>query len=132
MSSLSSVVAIAGRGLQGDASLGRKRRQILLIEGETLDGFGLKPGDVRENLVVRDFSLNGLTNGAILRAGEVLLEITGDCSPCDRMESVRPGLQAELRGRRGLLAKAVTGGTIHVGDSVESVPPRPPAAAHPS
>ncbi len=132
MSCLSSVMAIEGRGLQGDASIGRNRRQILLIEGETLDGLGLKPGDVRENIVVRDFPLSGLTAGTILRAGEVLLEITGDCTPCDRMDGVRPGLQAEIRGRRGLLAKAVTGGRIHVGDPVESVPPNPYATAHPS
>jgi len=112
--------------------LGRKRRQILLIEAETLDGFGLNPGDVRENIVLRDFPLSGLTAGALLRAGEVLLEITGNCAPCDRMDSLRPGLQAEIRGRRGLLAKALTGGTIQVGDLVEAVPPRPLAAAHPS
>lgn len=123
MSRVPSVVAIQGKGLEADAAFGRKRRQILLIEGETLDDFGLKPGDVRKNIVVRDFPLAGLPAGAILRVGDVLLEITGDCHPCDRMDSLRPGLQASLRGRRGILAKAITGGMIRLGDAVEEVSP---------
>lgn len=121
MSRVPSVVAVEGKGLEGDASFGRKRRQILLVEGETLDSFGLTPGDVRENIVVREFSLGGLAHGAIVRAGEVLLEITGDCDPCDRMDGLRPGLQASIRGRRGILAKAISGGMIRVGDSIEEL-----------
>lgn len=121
MSRVPSVVAIEGKGLEGDASFGRKRRQILLIEGETLDSFGLKPGDVRENVVVRDFPLGELAVGAIVRAGEVLLEVTGDCDPCDRMDRLSPGLQASIRGRRGILAKAIKGGMIRMGDEVEQL-----------
>ena len=37
-------------GLSGDVSYGRKKRQVLFIEKETLDEFGLSPGQVRENV----------------------------------------------------------------------------------
>lgn len=121
MSHVPSVTAVEGQGLKGDASFGRKRRQILLVERETLDNLGLKPGDVRENIVVRDFPLEGLGAGTILRAGEATLEITGECDPCDRMDSLRPGLQAMIHGQRGVLAKAITGGLIRLGDTLEVI-----------
>jgi MOSC domain-containing protein YiiM len=35
------------------------------------------------------------------------------------MEEIRPGLQAELEGRRGMLASVVRQGSVAVGDSVK-------------
>jgi MOSC domain-containing protein YiiM len=40
------------------------------------------------------------------------------CDPCHLMEKIRPGLQAELEGRRGMLASVVTPGRVAVGDAV--------------
>ncbi len=39
--------------------------------------------------------------------------------PCERMEAIRPGLRQELKGRRGMLARIVEGGTVRVGDPIE-------------
>ena len=44
------------------------------------------------------------------RIGEALLEYTGECHPCSRME--------ENFGPGGITARAVEGGTISVGDAV--------------
>ena len=51
--------------------------------------------------------------------GQVVLQITGPCAPCARMDEIRPGLREELEGRRGMLASVVRGGTIRAGDAIE-------------
>jgi MOSC domain-containing protein YiiM len=115
----SEVRAVAGLGLEGDFHARGGRRQVLLIDLEILEDLGLTPGQVKENLTVRGLNLQGLPAGTRLRVGpEAVLELTGPCTPCFRMDEIRPGLQAELQGRRGVLARVVAGGTIRVGDPV--------------
>jgi MOSC domain-containing protein YiiM len=41
------------------------------------------------------------------------------CDPCELMEEIRPGLQAELEGKRGMLAKVLTTGRVSQGDRIE-------------
>lgn len=113
-----SVEAVAGKGIAGDASFGTTRRQVLVIDAETLAGFQLLPGNVRENIVTRGLTLRGVPAGSRLQIADVVLEITGDCTPCDYMEELRPGLRREIAGQRGLLARVVEGGTISVGAGV--------------
>ncbi|MCY3757444.1 MAG: MOSC domain-containing protein [Acidobacteria bacterium] len=94
-------------------------RQILLIEEETLQAMNLSTGDVKENLTTRGIALTGLDNGSILQIGsEVRLRITKPCLPCSRMDEIRAGLQRELDGRRGMLARVESGGSISVGDPI--------------
>ena len=94
-------------------------RQLLLIEEETLQAMNLRIGDVKENLTTRGVVLTGLENGRVLQIGsEVRLRITKPCLPCSRMDEIRAGLQRELKGRRGVLARVESGGSIAVGDPV--------------
>lgn len=51
--------ALANKGLEGDANIGKRRRQVLLIEHETITEWGLAPGTVRENVTVRNLALAG-------------------------------------------------------------------------
>ena len=123
MKTVSNARVIAGSGIEGDrhaASEGpRKDRQVLLMDQETLNALDLKPGDVRENVTTAGLDLSTLEPGHRVSLGAgVVLEITGLCAPCARMEEVRPGLQQELEGRRGQLAIVVEGGDISVGDPV--------------
>jgi len=37
------------------------------------------------------------------------------------MERIRPGLCRELRGRRGMLCRVITGGMIRRGDTIEKI-----------
>lgn len=112
------VEAVAGNGLRGDAAYGRDKRQVLVIERETLEGFGLGMGEVRENVVVEGLTVCGLPPGARLRVGPVLLEATMDCAPCEFIESRRAGLRAAMQGRRGTLFRVIEGGEIRLGDMV--------------
>lgn len=121
MTPVENVTAVEARGLEGDLSFGRSTRQVLLIELETLERFGLQPGAVRENITTRGVRLGGLDPGTHLRLGDTLLEITGDCTPCSFIDGLRPGLQEQIVGQRGLLARVVTGGGICVGDNVDVV-----------
>ena len=113
--------ADTGKGLVGDVNYGRSKRQVLFVEKETLDEFGLFPGQVKENVTVTGIALAGLPAGTRLQAGDVLFEVTGDCAPCQQIEDIRPGLRADMTGRRGTLFQVVQGGAIRVEDAVEVV-----------
>jgi MOSC domain-containing protein YiiM len=124
--------AVEGMGLAQDAAFGRSKRQVLLIESETLQAFGIQPGDVRENVTVEGLALSQLAPSTQLSAGEAVLEVVGLCAPCNQMDEVRPGLQAELQDRRGILARVISGGSMRVGDRIsvlDGVPANPRASS---
>lgn len=100
---------------------GRKgtKRQVLLMDSETLGRFGIAPGAVKENITTRGIDFKTLSKGQQIRVGDSLLEITVPCEPCPRMDEIRMGLQQELRGQRGWLCKVVEGGKIRRGDRIE-------------
>jgi MOSC domain-containing protein YiiM len=116
------VRAIANRGLEGCVH-GRpgSRRQILLIEGETLRELGLLPGMARENLTTEGIRLAELTSGRLLRVGEAVLEVTVPCEPCKHMDAIRQGLKDELQGRRGIMCRVIESGLIRRGDALEVI-----------
>jgi MOSC domain-containing protein YiiM len=124
MNELDEAELVEDRGLRGCIH-GRKgsTRQVLLMDSETLERFGLPPGVVKENITTRGVDYQTLDTGQRLRVGEGLLEITGPCDPCDRMDEIRMGLQQELRGQRGWLCKVLAGGKIRRGDRVEVLAP---------
>lgn len=113
-------VFVADLGLEGCRhARARSRRQVLLIEQETLGQLGLAPGAVKENVTTRGIDLSSLTRDSRLRLGdEVELWITGPCTPCGRMDEIQDGLQEEIRGRRGVLAWVKRGGVVRVGDPI--------------
>lgn len=113
------VEAEAQRGFRGDASFGTGDRQVLIVEQQVLEAFDLKPGDLRENVVVDGFALANLEIGARIRLGLVTLEVTGDCDPCAHLDRQRPGLSSAIAGQRGILARVLVDGPIHVGDRVD-------------
>lgn len=96
-------------------------RQVLVMDFETLEEFGIAPGRARENITTRGIVLGALPLGQRLRAGEALLEVTKPCTPCHQMDEIRQGLQEAIRGRRGLLCRVVESGRIRRGDRVEII-----------
>jgi MOSC domain-containing protein YiiM len=114
------VLAIENKGFK-DCLHGRSgsTRQVLVMDLETLEEFGIEPGRARENITMRGIALGKLLLGQRLRAGEVLLEVTKPCTPCHLMDEIRQGLQEAIRGRRGLLCQVVEPGRIRRGDRVE-------------
>lgn len=119
MEELSEVRAVGDRGLEGCAH-GRpgSKRQVLLVDRETLEAMDLQPGIIRENITTDGLNVNSLQVGQLLRIGEARLEVSAICTPCDQMEAIRPGLRKELWGRRGMLCRVLDGGTIRRGDPI--------------
>src|ERR671936_1298401 len=103
--------AIAGEGLEGCAHANPPKREVLFASLAHLDSVGVEPGAIRENLTVEGDDVQRWPVGQQVRVGEALFEITMVCDPCRRMDELRPGLRAELDGRRGMLAR--------VGESTE-------------
>ena len=120
MGEMEEVVAVADRGFQGCVH-GRQgsRRQVLLMDLETLEQLGISTGAVKENITTWGLEVQALRPGQRLRMGEALFEVTVPCEPCRRMDEIRPGLQQELRGRRGMLCRVLQGGRIRRGDRIE-------------
>jgi len=110
---------VAGKGIHGDNAFGRKRRQVLLVDQAILEAFGLEPGDLRENLTVSGLDLQSIAPGSLLAAGTSILMVQGECTPCSKMDDLKPGLQNALQTRRGVLASVVEGGSLRVGDAIE-------------
>ena len=118
------VNAVLESGLEGDRhARPQSRRQVLMVEQEVLDEFGLDPGAIREQVTVRGLDLGRLVFGARIRVGGALLEVAGPCAPCARMDEVKPGLQQALVGRRGRFVRVIEAGSFAVGDALQVEPP---------
>lgn len=114
------VEAVENFGLVGDRhAITDSSRQVFLIELETLEELGLKPGQVKENIATKGIFLMQLLPTQQLKIGrQVIIEITKPCTPCNRMDEIRQGLVQEIAGRRGMLAGVVRGGQIRRGDQI--------------
>jgi MOSC domain-containing protein YiiM len=122
-----SVEAREGRGLTGDRFRGgaSSKRQVTLIQAEHLPVIAqllgrdrIDASPLRRNIVVSGINLLSL-NRAQFAIGDVLMEGTGPCHPCSRMEETfGPGGYSAVRGHGGITARVLTGGVIRVGDPV--------------
>jgi len=111
--------ALENVGLEGCAhARPQGKRQVLLMDRETLEMFELVPGIARENVTTEGLDVNGLAIGQRLQIGDVELQVSMVCDPCEQIEALRPGLQAAMQGRRGMLCKVVRGGLLRRGDEI--------------
>jgi MOSC domain-containing protein YiiM len=133
--------AIANLGLQGDrASLRQSsapngsKRQVTLLQAEHLPVIAaltghakIDPALLRRNLIVSGINL--LATKSLFKdqplhllIGDVVLEVTGPCEPCSKMEQVLgPGGYNAMRGHGGITARILRGGILHIGDTVQVV-----------
>jgi MOSC domain-containing protein YiiM len=120
MEELPSVEAVKDTGFKGCAhARPGGKRQVLVVDVESLGVFQLSPGIIRENITTEGLDVNALPLGQKLRMGAVNLEVSAVCDPCEQIEALRPGLQVELHGRRGMLCRVLTSGTLRRGDPIE-------------
>ena len=141
-----SAEAITQKGLVGDRTcstpsrntLGSNRlvsnRQVTLIQAEHISVIGAligKPVDaniLKRNLVVSGINLlaaKTLFKDQIMQLtiGDVILQVTGMCEPCSKMETALGlGGYNAMRGHGGVTATIIKGGELKVGDSITCAP----------
>jgi MOSC domain-containing protein YiiM len=114
--------AVEGHGLEGCAhARAGTKRQVLFVSAQHLDALAVEYGAVKENFTVEGADVHSWPVGQRVEVGEAEFEVTMECDPCERMEEIRPGLQQELEGRRGMLARVVKAGDVAVGDEVRLI-----------
>lgn len=127
LSAQETATLVASRGIEGDHYETRTNgaRQVTLIASEDIAAIALftgareiEPGFLRRNLVTRGINLLAL-KGRRFRIGSAVLETSGECAPCSRMETnLGPGGYNAVRGRGGITARIVEGGAIRIGDAI--------------
>lgn len=139
--SANQVLALANLGLQGDRASLRassqpngSKRQVTLLQAEHLPVIAaltghaaIDPALLRRNLIVSGLNLQAAKalfkdQPMHLVIGDVVMEVTGPCEPCSRMEQVLgAGGYNAMRGHGGVTARIVRGGMLHAGDTVQVV-----------
>jgi len=119
---------VTARGVLGDHGNSRTggKRQVTLLQAEHLDVIAklvrraeVSPLLLRRNLVVEGINLLAL-RACRFTVGGVLLEGTGTCDPCSKMErALGVGGYNALRGHGGILARVLEGGVVRLGDEVD-------------
>ena len=142
-----SITLVAGLGVQGDAHLGKtvqhrsrlhmkpppaNLRQLHLIQNEILQGFGVQPAEIGENVTTSGIDLLALSRNTKLRfvapdtdvESEELptITITGLRNPCPQIDKHRTGLQEKFivrdEERKIIARKAGVMSTVDVGGEV--------------
>jgi MOSC domain-containing protein YiiM len=125
-------VRVIERGIEGDrASRGGPggKRQVTLIQSEhlaviaALMGRGpIPPALLRRNFVVSGVNLVALKGLRFAIGADVVLEGTGPCEPCEKMDAALGdgGFQA-MRGHGGLTARVIHTGLVRIGDTVRAL-----------
>lgn len=127
LAALAEVQVEPGEGLLGDHYRSRSsgKRQVTLIGAEHLAAIAaylgrdrVEPELLRRNLVTHGVNLLALKHKRF-RIGEALLEYTGECHPCSRMERLLGvGGYNAVRGHGGITARVLEGGRIGLGDAL--------------
>lgn len=116
------VALVADQGIEGDASFGRRKRQVTVIEKEVFDRIrerlpAVEPHMRRANVMVSGIAL-AHTRGHLLSLGGVRIRIHGETRPCERMDEQVEGLTAALDADwgGGVHGVVLDDGEVRVGD----------------
>jgi MOSC domain-containing protein YiiM len=96
-----------------------------LIEQLNNEGWPINIGDLGENLTISDIKYSELDIGDQLTSGDVVLEISEICNPCNNLSVLSyvgkeriTEFMKTIKGRRGWYAKVIEEGTINIDDKI--------------
>ena len=129
-------------GVEGDYNRWRTEeadgdpdQAVLLLSEEILaglqaEGWPVQPGDLGENVTVAGLAPDTLRDGAIMRLGEVVLEVSKPFDPCTVLYTLPyvgvergPEFLRIMLGRRGWFARVLQGGTVRVDTPIDVTVP---------
>ena len=135
METLESAAVTAAEGVHGDyrgaraAAKPGRERQVSLVEADGIaaafaeSGAALAWSDCRRNLLVEGLRIPRMPGTCVAIGEHLVIEITCECDPCERMDALHEGLRAALTPdwRGGFLGRVVEDGEIAVGDEVRVI-----------
>jgi MOSC domain-containing protein YiiM len=89
-------------------------RHVLITSQPVNDQFGLKAGQLRENITVTNPRLYDLASGTVVKIGKALIRLTFHCEPCRKILHLVDF--DSIVHKRGYLGSFLNRGTISVGD----------------
>jgi MOSC domain-containing protein YiiM len=106
-------IAYDERGIQNNVACA-PFRQVLIASQSVTAECGLRPGDLRENIVVDFDSLYELPSGTVVQIGRALIRLTFHCEPCKKILKLVEF--DRILHKRGVFGTFLDQGTISVGD----------------
>jgi len=109
------------KGVVGDKFHGKNiERSVLITSIKSYDlalskGIEMPFGSLGENIMI-DIDPYALSSGDKIEIGNVVLEITNNCTICNGLSKVDSSLPKLLADDRGIFAKTIQGGYIRKGD----------------
>lgn len=106
-------IGCSTRGIAGNVPCA-PFRQALIASRSVTAKLGLKPGDLRENIVVDFDGLYDLRSGTVVRIGKALLRLTFHCEPCKKILKLIDF--DRVVHRRGVFGMFINDAEISLGD----------------
>ncbi|MGI0070613.1 MAG: MOSC domain-containing protein [Thermoplasmata archaeon] len=129
---------VTPEGLEGDHNVYRHdvaqddpAMAVLIMPLEAIqqlnrEGWPVRPGDLGENVTTVGVPYDWFVPGLRVRVGEILLEVSKACTPCDNLYLLPyvgtergPEFLKVMLDRRGWYARVVEGGRVRTGDRIE-------------
>lgn len=114
---------IEGHGIKNDKFAGKDLEKTVMVIGERSYnmakeiGVKLEPGSLGENILF-DFDPHYYPDGTRFKIGDVILEVTEDCSMCKHLTMFDTRLPKLLKHKRGRYCRIIQSGTIVTGQTV--------------
>jgi len=111
------------KGVSGDKFYAKNANRLILITSvgayalARSSGVDLEYGSLGENILV-DYNINNLAVGDQFKIGDMLLEVTQNCTLCNGLSILDPRLPEVLKKDRGIFVKAITSGIIKKDDII--------------
>jgi len=119
-------ISVDSKGVVSDKFYAKdSERAILIASRESYNlarnnNIEIEIGSLGENILI-DYNPYHLRPGDRLEIGEVVLEITQNCTLCNSLTKVNTKLPKLLKDDRGIFAKAITIGNIKKGDIIHLI-----------
>ena len=118
---------IENYGMKDDAHAGNWHRQVSFLAKESIEKMqqlgieGLTPGKFAENITTEGLELFSLKIGTLLKAGDVIFEVTQIGKKCHGKCEIFYKIGHCIMPKEGIFAKVIKGGTIKKNQSIKIV-----------